>query len=520
MTIIQDKSSKKLEYLKFLMDQLESFRRITKFGFSFVPADNKYDSLKTTGFRGVHHFCEIIQSDPVGRRRCTEEQRVIDIMMRTRKPLIETCHAGLIDIFIPVFLDSDFIGFFCFGKFLFHPPSEEHFEEVLEKTSNLDIDRKKLREEYLKVRIFQKEYIDLITQIFSPLADKIIQLELDIVEEKKKVEQLSALLFEKNFCAEIIGRSEKMGAVFDYLDRINKSDGNVLICGESGTGKELIARYIYTNSGRKKKPFITVNCASFSDNILESELFGHLKGAFSGAISDRIGILETVSGGTLCLDEIAEINLDFQKTLLRVIEEKEIKPVGSDKIKKIDVRFIASTNKDLEDQVRKGRFREDLYYRLNVFQVVLPPLRERPEDIPLLLDHFYQKQLEKYGDKELSFTRKAIEVLMKYDWPGNIRELRNLMENIYFLADGQVTISMVSSYLKLDDKQKFTHSAEGENNYKSAMVDFEREFLLLKLEENDWNISATARKLGITREWLSRKIKRLKLKEQSLISFA
>ncbi|MBN2288169.1 MAG: sigma 54-interacting transcriptional regulator [Candidatus Glassbacteria bacterium] len=517
MLKIEEKPLKKMKHLELFQELMEIFRSITDFNYSFVPVDKRYSMLKPSGeINRETDFCKIVQSDPEGKRRCCDERRLIGIMSRTRKPYIETCHAGLIDVFIPIFIESKFIGYFCFGKFLFESPCEEHYREVLDKTADLEIDREKLGKAYFSTRVLTRDYIDLLTQIFTPIACKMIEMEVDILEEKRKVEKLSSLLFNRHFSDEIIGRSDKMRNVFEYLGKINKSDGCVYIYGESGTGKELLAKYIHLNSRRKDQPFLTVNCASLSDQILESELFGHVRGAFSGAVKDRIGILETVNGGTLCLDEIGETSQAFQKRLLRVIEEKEIKPVGSDIIKKINVRFIASTNKDPLQLVAEGKFREDLYYRLSVFNVTIPPLRERPEDIPLLIDYFYRLRGEKYGEKQLSFTRKAMEKLMKYEWPGNIRELRNFVENLYFLVEGQVNVSLVLSYLEGEVDQHSTGSEFEIDDYESALAEFERKLFLRKLEKYDWNISATAKALGRTREWLSRKISALKLKELSV----
>ncbi|MCE5270909.1 sigma 54-interacting transcriptional regulator [bacterium] len=514
MFMIDKKSPKEVEYLRFFNEQLNLFREITNFNFSFVPADKRYEMLKSSHARPESEFCKCVQSDPEGMKRCCDEKRLSGILIQTHKPMVETCHAGLIDVFIPVFVEEELIGYFCFGKFLFNPPSEEHFQTVLDNIRDLNVDTGRLRREYFATRVLNKEYIDLLTQIFTPLANRIIHMELDIMEEKKRVEKLTDLLLDRNASTEIIGRSQQMGSIFDYLGKIKNSDGCVLIYGESGTGKELLAKYIHRNSQRTNKPFLTVNCASLSEHILESELFGHVKGAFSGAVCDRMGILETVDGGTLCLDEIGETTLSFQKKLLRAIEEKEIKPVGSNRIKKIDVRFIASTNKNLEKLVEQNKFREDLFYRLKVFGVFIPPLRERSEDVPVLLDHFLRLQSEKYGPKEMSLTRRAMETLMHYEWPGNVRELRNLAENLYFLADGAVTLSMIAGLLKIPPEVDPAGSEEHGNDFDAALQEFEKKYLLHELERFDWNVSETAKSLGRTREWLSRKIGSLRLREK------
>lgn len=236
----------------------------------------------------------------------------------------------------------------------------------------------------------------------------------------------------------LIGKSKKMREVYSLIEKVAPSTANVLILGESGTGKELVARAIHYNSQRKGKPFVAVNCGAIPETLMESEFFGHKKGAFTGAVGDRPGLFEQAEGGTLFLDEIGEVSLQLQAKLLRAIQEKEFRRVGGTLDQKADVRLVAASNRDLEEQVKEGSFREDLFYRLNVVQVKMPPLRERGDDIPILVEHFYKKYVQPpYSDRII--TQGALKLLMSYGFPGNVRELENLVERCSVLGNREIS---------------------------------------------------------------------------------
>ncbi len=234
----------------------------------------------------------------------------------------------------------------------------------------------------------------------------------------------------------IVGNGEAMERVYRLIEKVSAISSNVLIFGETGTGKELVARAIHYNSERAERPFVAVNCGALTESLLESELFGHVKGAFTGAIANREGFFRKADKGTLFLDELSEISHGLQVKLLRAIQEREVIPVGGREPVKFDVRLIAATNKNLEDEVKKGIFREDLFYRVNVITVPLPPLRERKEDIPLLVNHFLQKYAQRLGKPSVKISRQAMQVLVNYDWPGNVRELENMVERTVALCEG------------------------------------------------------------------------------------
>jgi DNA-binding NtrC family response regulator len=296
---------------------------------------------------------------------------------------------------------------------------------------------------------------------------------------------------------EIIGKSKSINRVLEMIKNVSSTPATVLITGESGTGKELIARAIHKNSLPKNGPFVVVNCAAFSLNLLESELFGHEKGAFTGAVSLRIGRFEMAHGGTIFLDEIGEMDLSIQTKLLRVLQEKEFERVGSSKSIKVDVRILTATNKDLEKEVEKGRFREDLFYRINVFNIDVPPLRERKEDIPLIVGHLIGKYNKILNKKVKKVSAKAMELLLDYNYPGNIRELENIVERSMIMAKDEV----------IDEKYFNFISKETYIEKKGTLKDIEKELIIKYLIKNNANRTHTAKLLGISRRSLQNKIK-------------
>jgi len=285
------------------------------------------------------------------------------------------------------------------------------------------------------VEAMQLGACNYITKPFD--ADEVVTVARKAIERENLLKEVTYLRSQRQEVKfdNIVGRSKKMTEIYRIIDKVLKNNATVLISGESGTGKELIARAIHFNSLRKQKPFIPINCASIPENLLESELFGYEKGAFTGAASQKLGMFELAHEGTLFLDEISGLKLNMQAKLLRALEEKEIKRIGGTKIIKVDVRIISATNIDLKKAVHEGEFRQDLYYRLNVVPVNLSSLRERREDVPLLIEHFLHNFNQAFRKKIEGLTEETLEYLMDYDWPGNIRELKNVIERIVALKD-------------------------------------------------------------------------------------
>ena len=319
-------------------------------------------------------------------------------------------------------------------------------------------------------------------------------------------ENLRKVIAQKYNFADIISKNHKMLRLFDIMPDIADSGSSVLIEGESGTGKELIARAIHHLSSRKKAPFIAVNCSALPDTLLESELFGYKAGAFTDAKKDKPGRFKLAENGTLFLDEIGEITTAMQVKLLRVLQEKTYEPLGATESIQHNVRLIAATNKKLEEMVKEGRFREDLFYRINVFKISLPPLRERMEDVPLLTDHFIDRfnTLQKKNIEGVS--EEAMSVLMAYSYPGNIRELANIIERAFVLCKaGIIEKKHLPDFLSARQSHDINHKAE-------SLRDAARVHLSNILKQNNWNCPQTARQLGIHKSTLYRKIKSLGIK--------
>jgi len=311
----------------------------------------------------------------------------------------------------------------------------------------------------------------------------------------------------------IIGRSQKMQYVYQVIEKVAKSTTSVLIYGESGTGKELVARAIHYNSPRADSPFVSVNCGALPETLLESELFGHEKGSFTGAISTKQGLFEVANDGSFFLDEVGETSPAIQVKLLRVLQEREIKRVGGIKNIKVDVRVIAATSKDLEKELKEGNFREDLFYRLNVIPINLPPLRERNEDIPLLVEHFLRQYAQREGKANMEISPEAMKLLAGYSWPGNVRELENAIERAVTLSETEL---ISAKELPENVKEGALASREEERlTFKAKTDEYEKGLILEKLRSTGWNISEAAKQLKLTRQDLQYKIKKYGLKKST-----
>jgi two-component system, NtrC family, nitrogen regulation response regulator NtrX len=307
----------------------------------------------------------------------------------------------------------------------------------------------------------------------------------------------------------IVGESVPMKALRQQIQIMAPTNGRVLIYGESGTGKELVARAIHLNSQRKDEMFVEVNCAAIPEDLIERELFGHRKGCFPGALADKEGTFQKAHGGTMFLDEIGDMSLKTQSKVLRTLEDQRFVPVGSDEAITVDARVIASTNKDLDEEISKGNFREDLFYRLNVIPFSVPPLREHKEDTPLLVRYFLKEFTASYGRRSREITDDAIEILMRYSWPGNVRELRNVMERIVIMNPTAVRIERkhLPPLIQRDGGRRAAGTEF--STLHQARAAYERDYILKKLDENYGNVSRTAEVLGLERSHLYRKMRSL-----------
>jgi DNA-binding NtrC family response regulator len=329
---------------------------------------------------------------------------------------------------------------------------------------------------------------------------RIKDLHDELKREKDKNILLSQALEKRYSFGNILGKNSRMQEIYELISDISNTDSTALIQGESGTGKELIARAIHFSSHRKAKPFIVANCSAYSQNLLESELFGHEKGSFTGAIRRKIGRFELARGGTIFLDEIGEVSPPTQILLLRVLQDHRFERVGGEETLEVDVRVIAATNKNLMEEMKKGTFREDLYYRLNVIPIFVPPLRERRDDIPLLASHFLQKFSHEKGKEVTSISPEVMEILLDHSWPGNVRELENVIEHAAIIAKKDKILPKDLPQSLLQKPLPTQHLV--------SLQDYERSLILKTLEETNWNKHQASKRLRINRSTLYGKMRR------------
>jgi two-component system nitrogen regulation response regulator NtrX len=342
----------------------------------------------------------------------------------------------------------------------------------------------------------------------KPLSlQRILVLVRNAVQQRRLEEENQLLRNELSHRHQVIGESVPLKALRQQIAVTAPTNGRVLIYGESGTGKELVARALHAASLRAKGPFVEVNCAAIPEELIESELFGHSKGSFTGASEDKIGKFQQADGGTLFLDEIGDMSLRTQSKVLRVLEEQRFEPVGSNQTLAVDVRVIAATNKNLEREIVRGQFRQDLFYRLNVIPFLVPPLRDRQQDIPVLARYFLNEFSAAYGKKLRELSDGATEILLKYPWPGNVRELRNLVERLVIVCpQARIEPHHLPPELFRGAAESPQHPYSTLHEARSA---YEREFILRKLQEHRWNMTQTATSLGLERSHLYRKMKSL-----------
>jgi two-component system response regulator PilR (NtrC family) len=397
----------------------------------------------------------------------------------------------------------------------------EDFELVISDVNMPGLDGIKLLE---RIKKLSPETAVLLITAFSTAEQAVEAMKLgayDYIAKPFKVEEIKVLvrnalekrtlqkenirlkqeIQERYSFSGLIGKSKKMRDVYTLIEKVSTSNTNVLVLGESGTGKELVAKAIHYNSPRKDKSFVPVNCGAIPENLMESELFGHKKGSFTGAIADRPGLFEQAEGGTLFLDEIGEVPLQLQTKLLRVLQEREFRKVGGTEDKRADVRIVAASNRELEEQVKEGSFREDLFYRINVVQIRMPSLRERPEDIPLLVEHFHKKYAHGPHEGEI-ITSGAMKVLLSYSFPGNVRELENTIERCMVLGDKTISVECLPPRLLEYQQTPATNDVyaipEDGMNLEAHLDGIEKRFLLLALEKSKGVKKKAAEILGLT----------------------
>ena len=369
----------------------------------------------------------------------------------------------------------------------------------------------------MSIQALRKGAYDMLTKPFEP--EELVYRVKNALQQSRLLEEnreLRAELEGKFTFDNIVGASGGLKAVLERVEKVAVRDMSVLVTGESGTGKELIAQAIHYNSSRRDKRFVAINCGALPESLLESELFGYRKGAFTGAKENRQGLLEAADGGTLFLDEVGNLPMNVQKTLLRFLQEQEFLRIGDTKPTKVDVRVLSATNSDLKQAVRTGEFREDLYYRLNVVNIHLPPLREREADIPLLAAHFIAEQNRKFGTHVKGLDHEALLAASQYQWPGNIRQMKNAIEASLAMEEGEhITLDTLGQFIDLPVDVVATGGDDAaEGDYGAAMARFESDYLKGLLARHGWNVEAAARDAGINMATMYRKIKKYSLRRQ------
>jgi two-component system, NtrC family, response regulator HupR/HoxA len=469
-------------------------------------------------------FCRLALFSKEGFRRCSASVRVLHEKFKSSRKLrrsqFHDCHLGFAIIGAPVYVENEYEGMLFVEGFARQEVSPREAEQLKVKITELNSGTTDLERALERIPLMDDREADKLCDLLEFGANEIANFEAELAKRDETIQTLSTELSDRYKFENIIGKSSAMIEVFRILEKVCNSDSTVLVNGESGTGKELVARAIHYNGPRRDKPFVVQNCSAFNDNLLESALFGHTKGSFTGALRDKKGLFEVADGGTFFLDEVGDMSPSLQVKLLRVLQEGTFIPVGGTQGKQVDVRVIAATHKDLGLMVKKGEFREDLYYRINVIRIAVPPLRDRKDDLPVLIDHFMRKHRHD-GQRARALSPDALAIIGQYHWPGNIRELENEIERLLVLGNEFEILpaDLLSSRIK-----DAVSGAAGANvigagrinqlpmgKLNDAVEHLERDMIGQGLSRTKGNKSRLARELGISRSNLILKIQKYRL---------
>ena len=471
-------------------------------------AGNLIEEPELARFATRRPLCDLIKSVPEGRKRCKQTARD---MIASREgadgegAVCFDCHAGLTEVYVPVMVDGEEQGLILAGGMFSQKDLSAQKNRVAERVADLKLSKRELEKACRETTVLSEEGEALLRDLLELVVREILVFRAEVARKERRLDRLARELAERFSYGNIIGKSPPMRELYRLLDKVSNTDSTILITGENGTGKELVARAIHFNSGRKNKPFVVQNCSAFNDNLLDSELFGHSRGAFTGAVGAKKGLFEVADGGTFFLDEIGDMSPALQVKLLRILQEGTFIPVGETHTRQVDVRVIAATHRDLKAMVEQGLFREDLYYRINVITLALPPLRERREDIPVLVDHFIKKHSRQ--DHRPGLSTACLERLMDYHWPGNVRELENEIERLLVLKGEDEAIG--EEFLSPRIRYEIYHDGSGPAqapNLPEALERLERTMILDHLKQARWNKTRAAKSLGISRRNLIRKV--------------
>jgi transcriptional regulator with PAS, ATPase and Fis domain len=430
------------------------------------------------------------------------------------RPFTVRCHAGLNELVAPIALDGMLLGALLCGGFFADDGADRgaQFKATDERILPLALSPEMVQPARRAQPWLRPAEVDFVAHLLRSAADEIAMVHGESLQRTRGQSSLEQDFATRYSYDAIIGRSPAMQELYSLLDRVVQSESTVLIQGENGTGKELVARAIHYNSSRKSRRFVVTNCSAFNDNLLDSELFGHKRGAFTGAIADKHGLFEVSDKGTFFLDEIGDMSPSLQVKVLRVLQEGTFTPVGDTEMKKVDVRIIAATNRDLSAMVENGQFREDLYYRINVINLVIPSLRERIEDLELLIEHF-QKKHSKGRVRTKRLSDGCLDRMRHYAWPGNVRELENEIERLVVLSgdekliDESLLSSRIQQHVAVDDEDV----QAGPRSLPDAVKALERRMIREALERNNWNKTRASAELRISRRNLIRLVQKYQL---------
>ncbi len=468
-------------------------------------------------FDPTNAVCRMVLNTRDGFRECLRSSREsFDVVRRIGRPgesrprfWESTCHLGFRMVSVPVEVDGRTIGSVIAGGLL--PTATE--SHVLDRARAFGLDPSAVENAVAHLPKVEEPSLHYLVELIALVVREVAQFHREMSEKEASIARLSEELSERYSFGAIVGGSKPLQEMLSLLEKVVGSETTVLLQGENGTGKELVARAIHYNSPRRDRPFIAQSAAAFNENLLESELFGHVKGSFTGAVRDKKGLFELADTGTFFLDEIGEMSAATQVKLLRVLQEGTFMPVGSTEGRKVNVRLVCATNRDLRRMVERGEFREDLYYRINVITIQIPSLRERRDDIPLLTSHFLRRLARDRKVPVKAISEEVLERFYDYDWPGNIRELENEIERLVVLAgeDEAIGPDLLSSRIRDRSMRANVRGVRVEKSLDEILEEVERRVLTEGLKKTRWNKTQLARQLGISRKGLIAKVQRYRL---------
>ncbi len=460
-------------------------------------------------------LCSLVQSKTQPAKDCHQFRiKNLKELNKSHKTFVCTHCESLRGIVVPIFVAGDYVGaMMCSG--MQFPTNNGQKEKSIIKLTNLGFDKAEVETCYNRTKIATSHTEEYVLNLMKLVAEDVAEF-YETLSGKEDTNKKQPFLPNRNYNEKyksIVGKSPAIKNIFDTLELIENSESPILLQGETGTGKELLAAAIHYNSSRKDKAFIIQNCSAFSDTLLSSELFGHEKGSFTGAVSEKKGLFEIADGGTIFLDEIGEMKMEIQSTLLRILEDGTFYRVGGTAHKKVDVRIIAATNKEVKKQVERGMFRKDLFYRINAITINIPPLRKRKGDVILLANFFLESYAENRNEKCKHLSHEVIERLEAYNWPGNIRELKNMIERLVVLSgkNNTIGVNLLPGEIRGFSQESSTGNNGSGSKLRDALQSIEKKLTRDVLERVKWNKTLASRELGISRASLNSKIERFNI---------